>query len=75
MGTLMLRALIEIAHRAGAQQLYAEILTSQHQVIKAFEDLGFQHQAVFPDYFVTDEGETLDMDIMMLRLVGHSRGL
>jgi GNAT superfamily N-acetyltransferase len=41
--TLMLRALIEIAHRAGIQQLYAEILTSQHQVIKAFEDLGFQH--------------------------------
>lgn len=71
-GTLMLRSLIEIARRVGLEQLYAEILTTQHQVIKAFEDLGFQHQAMFPDYFVTDKGETLDMDIMMLRLTDYA---
>ncbi len=71
-GTLMLRSLIEIAPRVGLQQLYAEILSTQYQVVKAFEDLGFKHQAILPDYFITDTGETLDMDIMMLRLGDHA---
>ncbi|HDD24924.1 MAG TPA: GNAT family N-acetyltransferase [Chloroflexi bacterium] len=71
-GTQMLRCLIDIARKAGLQQLYAEIVTSQSQVIKAFEDLGFQHEVTLRDYFIADSGETLDMAIMVLRLVERS---
>jgi RimJ/RimL family protein N-acetyltransferase len=71
-GTLMLRCLIDIARRVGLQQLYAEVLTNQPQVVKAFEDLGYQHEVALRDYFMTDSGETLDMAIMVMRLVDHS---
>jgi RimJ/RimL family protein N-acetyltransferase len=71
-GMLMLRCLIDIARRVGLQQLYAEVLTNQPQVVKAFEDLGCQHEVTLRDYFMTDSGETLDMAIMVLRLVDPS---
>jgi RimJ/RimL family protein N-acetyltransferase len=71
-GTLMLRCLTDVARRVGLQQLYAEVLTNQPQVIKAFGDLGYQHEVALRDYFMTDSGETLDMAIMVLRLVNHS---
>ena len=71
-GTLMLRCLIDVARRVGLQQMYAEVLTNQPQVIKAFGDLGYQHEVVLRDYFITDSGETLDVAIMVLRLVDHS---
>lgn len=71
-GTLMLRTLIEIARRVGMHQLYAEVLTTQPQVIKAFQDLGFQPEITLSDYFMMNSGETLDMTILALQLVDHS---
>ncbi|MGD2146598.1 MAG: GNAT family N-acetyltransferase [Anaerolineae bacterium] len=71
-GTLMVRSLIEIARRVGLQQLYAEVVLTQPQVVKAFENLGFRHEVTLEDYFVTDSSETLDMAIMVLRLVDNS---
>jgi RimJ/RimL family protein N-acetyltransferase len=71
-GTLMVRSLIEVARRVGLQQLYAEVVLTQPQVVKAFENLGFRHEVTLEDYFVTDSGETLDMAIMVLRLVDSS---
>ena len=71
-GTLMLRCLIDIARRAGLHHLYAEIVTTQSQVVKAFEDLGFQHEVMLRDYFITSSEETLDMVVLVLRLVDHS---
>ena len=71
-GTLMLRTLIEIARRVGLQQLYGEVLTAQARLIKAFGDLGFHHEVTLSDYFITDSGETLDMAIVVLRLVDRS---
>ena len=41
----------------------------QPQIIKAFEDLGFQHEVTLSDYFMMDNGETLDMAILALQLV------
>jgi L-amino acid N-acyltransferase YncA len=71
-GMLMLRSLIDVARRAGLHQLYAELLTMQPQIIKAFEDLGFHHEVTLSDYFMMDNGETLDMAILTLKLVDHS---
>jgi RimJ/RimL family protein N-acetyltransferase len=71
-GTLMLRTLIELAGRIGLHQLYAEVLIMQPQLIKAFEVLGFRHEITLSDYFMMDNGETLDMAIMVLQLVDHA---
>jgi RimJ/RimL family protein N-acetyltransferase len=71
-GTLMLRCLVDIARRVGLQQLYAEVVLTQPQVVKAFENLGFRHEVTLEDYFVTDDGETLDMAILVFWLVDNS---
>lgn len=71
-GTLMVRCLIDIARRVGLQQLYAEVVLTQPQVVKAFENLGFRHEVTLEDYFITDDGETLDMAIMVFWLVDNS---
>lgn len=71
-GTLMVRCLIDIARRVGLQQLYAEVVLTQPQVIKAFENLGFRHEVTLEDYFITDDGETLDMAILVFWLVDNS---
>jgi len=71
-GTLMLSNLIEIARRVGLQQLYTEVVSTQGRVIKAFEDVGFRHAVTLPDYFVTSNEETLDMCVLVARLVEPS---
>lgn len=71
-GTLMIRSLVEIARRVSLHQLYAEITTTQPQIIQAFEDLGFRQEATLQDYFITNDGQPLDMAILVLRLVDYS---
>lgn len=64
-GTAMLKAQIEIARKLGLHQLVAEIVESRPQVVHAFEHLGFERQAVLRDHFMTSEGDTLDLIIMV----------
>jgi acetyltransferase len=71
-GMLMLHSLIDIARRLGLQQLYAEVVSTQHRVIKAVQDLGFQYEVTLRDYFITTGGDTVDVDILVLRLVDRS---
>jgi RimJ/RimL family protein N-acetyltransferase len=72
-GTLMLQSLIEIARRLGLQQLYSEVVTSQPRVVKAFEELGFQREVTLRDYFIfTSSEDTIDMAVLVLRLVDSS---
>ena len=71
-GTLMMQSLIEVARRVGLQQLYGKIVTTQPQVIRGFLDMGFEHEVILRDYFITSTGETLDMAILVLRLVDYS---
>ena len=71
-GTLMLQALIDIARQVGVQRIYAQVVTAQVEVIKAFKDLGFYHEATLEDYFITSDGVTLDVAILVLPLVETS---
>ena len=71
-GTVMLGCLVDIARRLGLQQIYVEVVTTQSQVIKALQDLGFQQDVILSDYFIAPSGELLDMAIMSLRLVDRS---
>ena len=68
-GTLMLSGLVDVANRVGLQQLYVEVVSTQTRVIKALSDLGFQHEVTLRDYFITSQGDLLDMVILKLRLV------
>lgn len=64
-GTAMLKTQIEIARKLGLHQLIAEIVESRPQVVHAFEHLGFERQAVLRDQFMTPDGDTLDLIIMV----------
>ena len=64
-GTAMIKAQIEIARKMGLHQVIAEIVESRPQVIHAFERLGFQRQFVWKDLFMTPEGDTLDMVVLI----------
>ena len=68
-GGLMLSGLIDIARKLGQQQLIAEVVTNQAQIIKAFQNLGFKEEFIYRDYFMTPQGETLDVALLVLRLV------
>lgn len=68
LGTMMLRELIPIARKAGLQELVAEIATDQADVIKAFQRLGFKLESQLRDHFMTSDGVTHDVAILMLPL-------
>ena len=68
-GGLMLSGLIDIARKIGLQQLLAEVVTNQVQVIKAFQNLGFKQEFVYRDFFMTPQGETSDVALLILRIV------
>ena len=71
-GTLMIRAAIDIGRRAGLHQLISLVPTDQPQVIGAFEHLGFQNEFVHRDYAMLQDGRTLDVADLVLYLVDHS---
>ncbi len=68
LGTKMLAEIIEFAKRFGLQQLLAEIVVEQTQVVKAFQKLGFVLESHYRDYFMTPDGVTHDMAILRLPL-------
>lgn len=70
LGTVMLRAIIDVARKCGLQQVVAEVVADQVKVISAFKALGFEQRATYPDYFMMPDGETHDVVILILAL-GH----
>lgn len=68
LGTAMLRTLIDLARKCGLKQLQAEIPSSHVKPISAFKELGFEHCATLPDHFEAPDGETHDMDVLILPL-------
>lgn len=68
LGSAMLRALIDAARKAGLQQVVAEIVADQAKVVSAFQQLGFELRATYPDYFMMPDGETHDVVVLILRL-------
>ena len=69
LGALMLRALIDLARKAGLHLLVAEIVADQTKVIKAFQSVGFQVQCKFDDAFMFPDGETTNTVLVTLRLI------
>jgi len=69
LGVAMLRTIIDVARKLGLQQLVAETVADQVKTIAAFQHLGFELRATYPDYFMYPDGETQDVAVMILRLV------
>jgi len=68
LGVALLRAAIDVARKCGLQQLVAEVVADQVKVINAFQSLGFELRANYPDYFMMPDGETHDVAVLILRL-------
>jgi len=71
-GTLMIRACMNIARRVGLHQLIALVPTDQPMVIKAFENQGFKHEFTHQDYAILQNGATLDVAELVLYLIDHT---
>ncbi len=67
-GSRMLQALIELAKRRNIHLLEAHITTDETNVIKAFQNLGFELKCVLDDYFMLPDGELRDIALLILRL-------
>ncbi len=68
LGSAMLRATIDLARKSGLQQLVAEVVADQVNVINAFKELGFELRATYPDYFMMPDGDTHDVAVLILCL-------
>lgn len=71
LGSVMLGEIVELGKRFELQQLLAEIVVEQTQVVKAFQKLGFSLESHYRDYFMTPDGVTHDMAILRLPLVAR----
>ena len=67
-GTAMINAAIDVARMMGLQQVIAEVVVTLPKVIRAFQEHGFEFDFQHRDYFITKEGETYDMAILVLYL-------
>ncbi len=68
-GTLMIKKIVEIARKFGLQQVVAEILAEDVNIIKAFQSVGFALKFVREDYWMTPDGATHDVAVLVMRLV------
>ncbi len=65
LGSALIKGQLEIAHKLGLHQVHAEVVENTPQVIHAFERLGFERQFAWKDLFMTSDGETLDMIVLV----------
>lgn len=73
LGTLMLKEIIGLARQAGLLYVLAEVVLNQSEVIKAFQNLGFKMEASLRDYFMTEDGQTYNVVILILPLHMQTR--
>lgn len=70
-GTRLMQTAVDLARRQGVHILMAEVISSQIDVIKAFESIGFQIKGTLEDYFMLPDGQTLDVVLMANYLISH----
>ena len=68
LGTVLIEELIDIAKKAGLEQLVAELMSNQTGALSAFKRLGFDKEAVFFNYVKDQMGEERDLVVMIKNL-------
>ena len=68
LGTVLIEELIDIAKKAGLEQLVAELMSNQTGALSAFKRLGFEKEAVFFNYVKDQVGEERNLVVMIKNL-------
>jgi len=68
LGTVLIEELIDIAKKAGLEQLVAELMSNQTGALSAFKRLGFEKEAVFFNYVKDQMGEARNLVVMIKNL-------
>ena len=68
LGTVLIEELIDIAKKAGLEQLVAELISDQTGALSAFKRLGFEKEAVFFNYVKDQIGEERNLVVMIKNL-------
>ena len=68
LGTILIEELIDIAKKAGLEQLVAELMSNQTGALSAFKGLGFEKEAVFFNYVKDQMGEEHNLVVMIKNL-------
>ncbi len=68
LGSSLIKELIEIGTRQGLYFLEAKVLIENQLAVRAFRQLGFEVKATLEDYFMTRDGKTKDVTLMLKRL-------
>ena len=68
LGTVLIEELIDIAKKAGLEQLVAELMSNQSGALSAFKRLGFEKEAVFFNYVKDQMGEERNLVVMIKNL-------
>jgi len=68
LGTVLIEELIDIAKKAGLEQLVAELMSDQTGALSAFKRLGFEKEAVFFNYVKDQVGEERNLVVMIKNL-------
>ncbi len=65
LGSSLIKELISVGTRQGLYFLKAEIIADNRLAIKAFRQLGFEFKCILEDFFMTREGKTRDIVLML----------
>lgn len=68
LGTILIEELIDIAKKAGLEQLVAELMSNRTGALSAFKGLGFEKEAVFFNYVKDQMGEERNLVVMIKNL-------
>lgn len=69
LGTIMLKEATALSRQADLHYLLAQVVLDQTEVIKAFQNLGFKMEATVRDYFMTEDGHTHNVVVLLLPLL------
>lgn len=69
LGSALIKELVEVANRSKLHFLKAEVPVDNQLAIRAFRQLGFEVKCILERYFMTRQGETRDVALMMKRLM------
>ena len=68
LGAILIEELIDIAKKAGLEQLVAELMSNQTGALSAFKRLGFEKEAVLFNYVKDQMGEERNLVVMIKNL-------
>ena len=67
-GKVMMETILEVAKKAGFEQVELEVISDNHNAIALYKNLGFEKYGTFPNYMKYTDGTYANADWMMKNL-------